>query len=112
MRAIARSDGSRASVIDEIRGGAVRNGVLGDFRFNRGDIAPVAVPIFRVTGRSPADEKTFDLFDGAVIDHVFENVRVITTFSLVATSSMPASASPTKPWRGLSWEILPIPLEP
>jgi branched-chain amino acid transport system substrate-binding protein len=72
MRAIGRSDGSRASVLQEIRGGVVRNGVLGDFRFNRGDIAPATVPIFRVTGRTPADEETFDLFDGAVIDHVFE----------------------------------------
>ena len=72
MRAIARSDGSRASVLDEIRSRPVRNGVLGDFRFNRGDIAPATVPIFRVTGRTPADEKTFDMYDGAVVDHVFE----------------------------------------
>jgi ABC-type branched-subunit amino acid transport system substrate-binding protein/streptogramin lyase len=72
MRAIARSDGTRGSVLNEIRRGTVRNGVLGDFRFNRGDIAPATVPIFRVTGRTPADEKTFDLFDGAVIEHVFE----------------------------------------
>jgi hypothetical protein len=72
MRAIARSDGSRASVLDEIRSTPVKNGVLGDFRFNRGDIAPATVPIFRVTGRTPASEKGFDLFDGAVIDYVFE----------------------------------------
>jgi branched-chain amino acid transport system substrate-binding protein len=71
MRAIARSDGSRASVLDEIRSGAVRNGVLGDFRFNRGDIAPAAVPIFRVTGRTPPGEEVFEIFDGAVVDHVF-----------------------------------------
>jgi ABC-type branched-subunit amino acid transport system substrate-binding protein/streptogramin lyase len=72
MRAIARSDGSRASVLDEIRSGAVRNGVLGEFRFNRGDITPAQVPIFRVTGRTTAGEEVFDLFDGAVVDHVFE----------------------------------------
>jgi ABC-type branched-subunit amino acid transport system substrate-binding protein/streptogramin lyase len=72
MRAIARSDGSRASVLEEIRSGAVNNGVLGDFRFNRGDIAPATVPIFRVTGRTPAGEEVFDVFDEAVVDHVFE----------------------------------------
>ena len=72
MRAIARSDGSRASVLEEIRTGAVKNGVLGDFRFERGDVTPAAVPVVRVTGRTPDSEKTFDLFDGAVIEHVFE----------------------------------------
>jgi hypothetical protein len=72
MRAIARSDGSRGSVLDEIRSEPVKNGVLGDFRFNRGDIAPAAVPIFRVTGRTPSGEKGFDQYDGAVIEHVFE----------------------------------------
>jgi branched-chain amino acid transport system substrate-binding protein len=72
MRAIARSDGSRASVLEEIRTGAVKNGVLGEFRFERGDIAPATVPVFRVTGRTPASEKGFDLYDGAVVDHVFE----------------------------------------
>jgi hypothetical protein len=72
MRAIARSDGTRESVLEEVRNGAVKNGVLGDFRFNRGDIAPATVPIFRVTGRTPAGEEVFDLYDGAVLDQVFE----------------------------------------
>jgi branched-chain amino acid transport system substrate-binding protein len=72
LRAIARSDGSRASVLEEVRNGAVKNGVLGDFRFNRGDIAPATVPIFRVTGRTPIGEELFDQYDGAVIEHVFE----------------------------------------
>jgi ABC-type branched-subunit amino acid transport system substrate-binding protein/streptogramin lyase/predicted Ser/Thr protein kinase len=72
MRAIGRSDGTRESVLEEIRSGAVKNGLLGDFRFERGDITPAMVPVFRVTGRTPASEKGFDLFDGAVVDHVFE----------------------------------------
>jgi hypothetical protein len=72
MRAIARSDGTRASVLEKIRSGAVNNGVLGDFRFDRGDIAPATVPIFRVTGRTPPGEEVFEMFDGAVVDHVFE----------------------------------------
>ena len=59
-------------MLEEIRSGAVKNGVLGDFRFNRGDIAPATVPIFRVTGRTPPGEEVFELFDGAVVDHVFE----------------------------------------
>ena len=72
MRAIARSDGTRASVLKEIRSGEVRNGVLGDFHFDQGDITPATVPIFRVTGRTPAGEEVFDFFDGAVVEHVFE----------------------------------------
>ena len=72
MRAIARSDGTRASVLEKIRSGAVNNGVLGDFRFDRGDITPATVPIFRVTGRTPPGEEVFELFDGAVVEHVFE----------------------------------------
>ena len=59
-------------MLEEIRSGAVKNGVLGDFRFYRGDITPATVPIFRVTGRTPAGEEMFDLFDGAVVEHVFD----------------------------------------
>jgi serine/threonine protein kinase len=43
-----------------------------ELRFNNGDITPAQVHIFRVTGRAPAGEEGFDLFDGAVVDHVFE----------------------------------------
>ena len=60
-------------MLKELRSGAVKDGVLGDFRLDRhGDIAPAQMPIFRVTGRTPAGEEGFELFDGAVVDHVFE----------------------------------------
>jgi ABC-type branched-subunit amino acid transport system substrate-binding protein len=72
MRAIARSDGTRPSVLRQLRTGPVKDGLLGDFRFDRGDITPVELPIFRVTGRTPVDEPGFELFDGAVVEDVVE----------------------------------------
>jgi len=72
MRAIARSDGTRSSVLRQLQTISVEDGLLGDFRFNRGDITPVQLPIFRVTGRTPPGEKVFDLFDGAVVEDVVE----------------------------------------
>jgi branched-chain amino acid transport system substrate-binding protein len=72
MRAIARSDGTRSSVLRELRDIRVEDGLLGDFHFNRGDITPAEIPIFRVTGRTPADEEVFEIFDGAVVERVIE----------------------------------------
>jgi ABC-type branched-subunit amino acid transport system substrate-binding protein len=66
LDAIARSDGTRASVVDELFKTKVTNGILGSFSFDRhGDIAPAPVGIFRVEGgnlvpvrviRAPLDE--------------------------------------------------------
>jgi len=71
LDAIARSDGTRASVLEEIRGAEVKGGILGDFRLDRyGDITPAPVSIFRVTGRTPPGEPVFEQFDGAVLDRV------------------------------------------
>jgi len=71
LDAVARSDGTRASVLKEIRGAEVRNGILGDFRLDRyGDITPAPVSIFRVTGRTPPGEPVFEQFQGAVMDRV------------------------------------------
>jgi ABC-type branched-subunit amino acid transport system substrate-binding protein/DNA-binding beta-propeller fold protein YncE len=71
LQAIARSDGTRASVLEELRATQVRDGLLGSFRFDRnGDIAPAAVPIFRVTGATSTEAEVFDLFRGAVVDRV------------------------------------------
>jgi branched-chain amino acid transport system substrate-binding protein len=51
LDAIARSDGTRASVVDELFRTKVTNGILGSFSFDRyGDIAPAPVGIFRVEG--------------------------------------------------------------
>ena len=72
MRAIARSDGTRSSVLRQLQTMSVEDGLLGDFRFDRGDITPVQLPIFRVTGRTPPGEKVFDIFDGAVVEDVVE----------------------------------------
>jgi ABC-type branched-subunit amino acid transport system substrate-binding protein len=49
LDAISRSDGSRASVVDELFKTEVKNGILGSFEFDpNGDIDPAAVGFFRV----------------------------------------------------------------
>src|SRR4029079_5706999 len=57
LAAIARSDGTRASVLEEMRKTRVRNGLLGDYRLDRnGDITPAPVLILRITGRTRAGD--------------------------------------------------------
>ncbi len=52
VQAIARSDGSRASVLRELKASRVRDGLLGSFRFDsNGDLTPAAVAIMRITAR-------------------------------------------------------------
>ncbi len=70
LDAIARSDGTRASVLEQLRSTRVRNGILGDFRFDRGDIAPARVAILRVTGKTPPEGGLPEQFQGAVLDRV------------------------------------------
>jgi ABC-type branched-subunit amino acid transport system substrate-binding protein/DNA-binding beta-propeller fold protein YncE len=71
LDAIARSDGTRASVLEELRGAEVRDGILGDFRLDRhGDITPAQLAIFRVTGSTPPGEAVFEQFQGTVLDRV------------------------------------------
>ena len=54
MRAIARSDGTRASVLRELRASEVNDGILGSFRFDaNGDITTASIPILRITGATP-----------------------------------------------------------
>ena len=49
LDAIGRSNGSRASVVEELFRTDVKDGILGSFRFDRnGDIDPAAVGFFRV----------------------------------------------------------------
>jgi ABC-type branched-subunit amino acid transport system substrate-binding protein len=80
LEAIERSDGTRASVLEELRTLKVENGILGNFRFDRnGDISPAAFTVFRVTGERNPDRSLPDAFREAVVDRV---VRVPT--SLVA----------------------------
>jgi DNA-binding beta-propeller fold protein YncE/ABC-type branched-subunit amino acid transport system substrate-binding protein len=71
LDAIARSDGTRASVLEELREAEVRNGILGDFRLDRyGDITPAQLAIFRVTGTSARGVGVFESFRGTVLDRV------------------------------------------
>jgi ABC-type branched-subunit amino acid transport system substrate-binding protein/DNA-binding beta-propeller fold protein YncE len=68
LAAIARSDGSRASVLRELKATRVRDGVLGSFRFDRnGDITPAKVTVLRVTGHTPADLRLPGYLAGAVV---------------------------------------------
>ena len=71
LDAIARSDGTRASVLEELRGAKVEDGILGDFRIDRyGDITPARLAIFRITGATPPDAPVFPYYEGAVLDRV------------------------------------------
>ena len=73
LDAIARSDGTRESVLKEIQGARVRNGILGDFRIDKnGDITPARIAVFRVTGATPPGEHVFPEYEGAVVDRVIE----------------------------------------
>ncbi len=76
LQAIARSDGTRSSVLRELRRAHVKNGIVGSFSFDRdGDATPAAVTIFRVTG-GPGDPDLVSDFRGAVVDRV---IRVPTS---------------------------------
>jgi branched-chain amino acid transport system substrate-binding protein len=71
LEAIARSDGTRASVLQGLRASEVRDGILGTFRFDaNGDKTPEAIPIYRVTGKTPRDAGLADELQGAVVDRV------------------------------------------
>ncbi len=74
--AIARSDGTRASVLEELRASRVKDGILGSFRFDRnGDMTPATVPIIRITGATPPQAGLPSNFQGAIIDRVVEIPR-------------------------------------
>jgi ABC-type branched-subunit amino acid transport system substrate-binding protein/DNA-binding beta-propeller fold protein YncE len=70
MDAIARSDGTRASVLEELRTVEVEDGLLGDFRLDRGDITPAQIAIFRVSDSAPPSARVFEWFRGSVVDRV------------------------------------------
>ena len=54
LDAIARSDGTRASVLRELRETRVKEGILGSFGFDaNGDITSASVPVMRITGATP-----------------------------------------------------------
>jgi len=72
LQAIARSDGTRASVTRELRRVQVEDGILGSFQFDRnGDMTPASFTIFRITGGQRRDpDLVTSGFAGAVFDRV------------------------------------------
>jgi ABC-type branched-subunit amino acid transport system substrate-binding protein len=71
LAAIARSDGTRASVLRELRRTRVKDGILGSFGFDaNGDITAATVPILRITGSTPPSAGLPPQFQGAVVDRV------------------------------------------
>jgi ABC-type branched-subunit amino acid transport system substrate-binding protein/outer membrane protein assembly factor BamB len=76
VQAIARSDGTRASVLEELKATRVKDGLLGSFRFDRnGDVTPATVPILRITGATPPQAVLPSHVQGAVLDRVVEIPR-------------------------------------
>ena len=76
VRAIARSDGTRASVLEELIASRVKDGLLGSFRFDQnGDVTPATVPILRITGSTPPQAGLPSNVQGAVVDRVVEIPR-------------------------------------
>ena len=70
LKAIERSDGTRASVTRELRRLEIENGILGSFRFDRnGDMTPAAITVFRVTGKKREADAP-DFYGGADFNRV------------------------------------------
>jgi branched-chain amino acid transport system substrate-binding protein len=71
LQAIARSDGTRASVLKALRSVRVEDGILGNFAFDRhGDMTPAKVTILRVTGELRRGLELPGPLEGAVVDRV------------------------------------------
>jgi branched-chain amino acid transport system substrate-binding protein len=71
LDAIARSDGTRASVVEEIRATKVKGGILGTFGFDEnGDITSVQMPLLRITGSTPPEAGLPRQFQGSVVHSV------------------------------------------
>jgi branched-chain amino acid transport system substrate-binding protein len=60
LEAIRRSDGKRASVTEELHGLEIKNGILGNLRFDEnGDMLPATISIYRITGKRDSDVPDF-----------------------------------------------------
>ena len=76
LMAIARSDGTRESVLENLRASRVKDGILGDFRFDRnGDLTPASIPVVHITGSTPPSARLPEQLQGGVIDRVVEIPR-------------------------------------
>src|SRR3954452_17175648 len=86
LDAIARSDGSRGSVLRKLRRAHVRNGPLGTFHFDRsGDMTPMTMNIIRLTGATTRGTPAPDI-PGAVFDRAI-SLREPHTSSATSTIS-------------------------
>jgi DNA-binding SARP family transcriptional activator/ABC-type branched-subunit amino acid transport system substrate-binding protein/streptogramin lyase len=71
LTAIARSDGSRASVNRELRRVRIENGILGSFGFTpEGDVTPAPITIVRVVSDAKKHSPVGSDFNGSVLDRV------------------------------------------
>jgi branched-chain amino acid transport system substrate-binding protein len=60
LEAIRRSDGTRASVTQELLGLEIKNGILGNFRLDEnGDMSPATISVYRITGKRDSDVPDF-----------------------------------------------------
>jgi branched-chain amino acid transport system substrate-binding protein len=60
LAAIRRSDGTRASVTQELFGLEIKNGILGNFRLDEnGDMSPATISVYRITGKKDSDVPDF-----------------------------------------------------
>jgi ABC-type branched-subunit amino acid transport system substrate-binding protein len=76
LRAIARSDGTRESVLEKLKASRVKDGILGTFRFDRnGDLTQAKMPIIQITGSTPPSSPLPKLMQGAVIHSAVEIPR-------------------------------------
>ena len=68
LDAIARSDGTRASVTREVFRARVEDGILGDIRFDRnGDLVNAPFTFFRIVGGRSSEDRLHSAFDRVVV---------------------------------------------
>jgi ABC-type branched-subunit amino acid transport system substrate-binding protein/DNA-binding beta-propeller fold protein YncE len=73
VAAIARSDGTRASVLRELHRTRVHDGIIGSFGFDaNGDITSPSIPVLRITGATPPGAGLPPDFQGARLDRVVQ----------------------------------------
>jgi YVTN family beta-propeller protein len=76
LAAIARSDGTRAGVLSEMRRSAIEEGILGEFRFDaNGDVTPSPITVYRVTGKVQPETDAYAGAEGMVADRVIRVPR-------------------------------------
>jgi branched-chain amino acid transport system substrate-binding protein len=72
IEAIERSNGTRASVTQELHHLAIENGILGNFSFDEnGDMTPATISVFRITGKGREADAP-DFYGGADFDRVVQ----------------------------------------